>query len=916
MRKYLAIILTVLMVCMQNCVSAENVFSLDFDCGLPFGVKVNGSEFTDIEAGTVILAGKETSDANPRLSLDLQQIFTDVPDEIIIKSTMSSTADSFIYYVQNAPYKGSLIRLIKRKDGSLVLQYGSLDGSSNITMLLEESLLTEDFTIEYAIDMEKKTFSVAYNGNTVAGNLPFFVNLDTEYTKELQAVIFEHTGNSGRLLIKDITFIGDFNENEDNIECYIENLNFDVTENGIDVSGDVKGTEKAYVVSGIYKGDTLVNVKMTADEDFCITHNTADLSDCTAKVFVFDSGDSLSPLCTPYIADEKEYKTYSTIEARKKLLIEGYATKPFPDPYGENDENIGKIGYALSLFYLGKNDTLANEMLKSCLENCDAALGENSGIYFQMSILATIRIKYADRLTDENKLLCEKFFYEYLNLNSEVEKTKGVYAHSNNEYYMEGSGNHHVVRRQAFLHGAQILKNSEVYKDAVLSDGYTVSQHYDAWEKYWLDEIVYRIKYAPEVEFFSAGYGKYTLDCFFALYDVSESEKISALAKKYLDYIMADLVVQSTNGIYGGARGRSVRNTELGSVTDFFINMIYFNQNTEWALKGAFDVVTGKVNGIKAATRSHPNIMSMFANDYKPPFVLTNLALTDTEVIEYESYPLGAGDRNKPFTGYFVFTYPSYYRRYTYMTPTYTVGSMTYDRTKTYTEIQQQNRYVGIHFKNTENNSNFLRVFPETERNYSRGFDDIQSVASGSAMLVQSLSEAKYHDSTQHRDIKIAVSKVFYENHLFREGWMFSQTKDGSGYIAVKPSRGEIEGWSDEATETLSYLLVTKSYSPVVMQAGREGEFGSFEAFQDAVLKTEFRWETYSTFIYKPVTGGEKITFYTGKTLPKIADKTVSLGNIYNVKSPYFYSLRGSGKAVVKNLNDSCIIIDINVEGK
>lgn len=915
MRRYFAIIFAVLMFCTQNYASAENIFSLDFDCGLPFGAVLKGGDSAVVSDDEIVLSKDTASAENPRMTVNLKQAFGNVPKKVRIKATMSATADAFIYYVQNTPNTGSLIRLIKRNTGALVLQCGNNAGSANVTMTLEKSLsAASDFTIEYAIDMEKKIFSVVYEGKTVAINLPFFVNSGVEYTNNLQTILFEHTGNSGSFNVKNITVSGEFDDTGDYTGCYIENLDFDVTDDEINVSGMVKGIKEAFIVSGLYRQDELVDVKVSNDELFCIKHKGVDISGCDAKVFVLDSAKNISPIAYAYQASEKEYKTYATIDERKKLLIENYAVKPYPDPEGETNPDIGKIGYALALFYLDTNNELANDMLKRCLENSDPSLGENSGIYFQMSILATIAVKYGDRLSEENKLLCERFFYEYLKSNSKVEKTEGIYAHGGSEFYMEGSGNHHVVRRQAYLLGAQILKNSPRYKDVVFDDGYSVNEHYRAWEKYWKDDIVYRIKYAPEVEFFSAGYGKYTLDSFFGIYDLSENDMLKGLAKKYLDYIMADLVVQSVNGVYGGARGRSVRNVELGSITDFFLNMIYFNQNASWCLKGGFDVLTGTLYNVKNTTTSHPNIMSMFISDYKPPFVLTNLALNDTEAAEYESYPLGAGDRSNPFDGYFVFTHPSYYKRYTYTTPTYAVGAMTIDRNKIYTEIQQQNRYVGIHFKNTENNSNFLRVFPETERNYSRGFDDIQSVASGSAMLVQSLPEAKYHDSTQHRDIKIAVSKVFYNNHSFSDGWLFSKTRDGEGYIAIKPSRGEIEGWSEESTATLSYLLMTERYVPVVMQAGSREEFGSYEAFMDAVKKTEFKWETYSTFVYSPVTGGEKITFYTDKIIPKVGGETVSLGGIYNVKSPYFSSVRGSGKAVITNLCDSKIILDFNEE--
>ena len=914
MKKYIAVIFVLLMLCGQVLVNAECVFSFNFNNGLPEGTALKGADASSVSGGGVILKKTTVSTQNPRLSLNFKEAIKYVPERLRISVTMSSTADSFIYYVQNTPNTGSIVRLMKKSNGSMVLQYGNNNGTANLSITFEQALASgTDFTVVYDINMKNHTFCASYNNMELVNDVPFFVNVGVDYTEELEVAIFEHTGTSGSLIVKDITVSGDFPDISAENMSYIEDLDFDVSDSGMTVSGNVQNAaDDTMVVSGIYQGGSLVDVKTASEKDFSITHSGIDLSGCSVKVAVLQGADKLIPVCNSYPASEKEIKTYSTIEDRKRLLINGYSTKPFPDPYGDSNADIGKIGYALSLFYLNKDNELANEMLRSCLENCDATLGENSGIYFQMSILATIAIKYGDRLIEENKNACEKFFYEYLNSFSEVAKTKGVYSHDNSEFYMEGSGNHHVIRRQAFLLGAQLLKESEAYKDCVLNDGYTVKEHYEAWEKYWLDDIVYRIKYAPEVEFFSVGYGKYTLDCFFGIYDLSENEKLREMAKNYLDYLMAELVVQSTNGIYGGARGRSVRTEELSSITDFYLNMIYFNQNTEWKLKGGFDVITGVVNSVKDTTTCHPNIMSMFVSDYKPPFVLVNLALSDTETLEYESYPLGAGGRSNPFEGYYVFSQPSYYKRYTYMTPTYTVGSMTIDRSREYTEIQQQNRYVGIHFKNSYSNNSYLRVFPDTERSYARGFNDLQSVASGSAMLVMSLPEAKYYNSELHRDIKIAVSKQFYDNHSFENGWMFAKTKDGKGYIAIKPSKGEIEGWSEEMTSKLCYLLMTERNVPIVMQAGSYEEFGSFEAFCEAVINTKFVWNSDTEFAYMPISGGEEIVFYTTKVLPTVGGKTVELSSDYIVKSPYFTSIKGSGRATIENLYSSKVVLDFN----
>jgi len=61
-----------------------------------------------------------------------------------------------------------------------------------------------------------------------------------------------------------------------------------------------------------------------------------------------------------------------------------------------------------------------------------------------------------------------------------------------------------------------------------------------------------------------------------------------------------------------------------------------------------------------------------------------------------------------------------------------------------------------------------------------------------------------------------------------------------------------------------------------------------------------------------PISGGEEIVFYTTKVLPTVGGKTVELSSDYIVKSPYFTSIKGSGRATIENLYGSKVVLDFN----
>ena len=709
-------------------------------------------------------------------------------------------------------------------------------------------------------------------------------------------------------------------------EAYADGLDYRMNGHMLEVAGNIKNApETTIVISAVYTEDGTLLSAVSGADAFLLRHNIQTLSGCTARLFVLDGADTLRPLCPAYETDEKAIRTWNSIDERKALAVDYLYRNPFPSPYESADPskpntvvNVGRTGYAMTLFYKGIALDTANEMLRTACENSNPAVNDfaESETYFQMPILLRIYFQFQPLLTDDAKEAVEDYFYQYVNHNSKMSEAADEFVYKDGKYYIEASGNHHVIRRTAYYLGSRILKDSTRYQNAVLADGNRVQAHFAAWEHYWEQDLKTRGTRAYEVEYFSNGYDKYTLGCMLTLRDCSESRTVSRLAEKYMDLVMADLVVQSLDGMYGGARSRSVRTNELDKSADTYLNAVFFNCQSSWRVPGATDPVSGNPLEQNRRTNApisyHPNQVALFLSDYRPPYVLMDLALSEKGSYEYESFPVGRGTRIGKDILSFYMDFPSYIRRYSYITPDYVVGSMSYSRDYAYSDIQQQNRYIGIHYRNRKEDPVYTRAFVETERSYTRGYNDINSVASGSALLAYSLLEAKYHDASIHRDIKIGISDTFYENAVMRDGWMMAYDPDGEGYLAVKPSKGQIEGWDTESEKYIKYLLFDTRRIPIVMQAGSKTEYGSFEAFCDAVAGAEFRWEN-EEFIYTSPGNGGTITWRPDTQLPLINGSPVTLDSPYFFRSPYLNSEMGSGIVTVQNTTGGKYRIDFNM---
>ncbi len=620
--------------------------------------------------------------------------------------------------------------------------------------------------------------------------------------------------------------------------------------------------------------------------------------------------------------DQQEIeKIWGSMEERTDEIVKNMAENPFPSPVEGSgaDYGIGMISYAMGNLYLNQNLETCQEYLQHVNEHFNYQIPHTGDhkTYFQMTMLLRIwflfsseSIYYPGRLTPETEKALLEYFWGFVSTNSRVEDAK---LYGDDIYYLQSSGNHHVIKRTSYLLGNQILRNQPKYKEMKLGDGYTPQEHYDAWLNYWKHDIVDRGKRALEVEYAANGYYKYTMDCFMTLREFSESSVLRELSQKYLDVIFADIAVQTDNGLYGGARGRSTRDSNASTPVEVVLFSKWFNTQSAWRVPNATDPMTGESMadryGIENPKISyHPNLVACAASTYLPLQPLADLVLNYGErgTYEYISRPPGRGNTLSALgAGYYSFEFPSNYIRYSYVTPWYVVGGSTIDRALNYNDVCGQNRQYGIHYTTPEKQSSALsRVFPESERNYSRGFHDLNSVVYKNTMIASSLPEARYYDASVHSDIYICFTADIYETIEEEDGWIFGYVPDGDGYIAVKPTKGKVKEWKDyQYGSSIKGAHFTERRMPVIMQAGSSSEYGTYQAFKEAVKNTSFTWNSFTELEYKTI-NGDVLTIYTDTTCPKINGKDLDLEPENMIASPYLNGEYGTGVYQLTNMQE------------
>jgi hypothetical protein len=403
-------------------------------------------------------------------------------------------------------------------------------------------------------------------------------------------------------------------------------------------------------------------------------------------------------------------------------------------------------------------------------------------------------------------------------------------------------------------------------------------------------------------EFDSAGYQFLDFNTLITLYDYSQDAELVSLAGKMCNLLLADVAVDSLNGLYGGARGRIPEAAALDHSQSPFndIQYLYFATADPQPQSGQRRLVEFK-------KLSYWEIMnqSLFS-EFRPMDIVKKIA-TDrpTHYINRERKHLHNMEDTlpkKPLTGSI--------RKYLWYTPQYMLGG-----------IQLQDAYpadlaAGNYARHQQHDWDFsvaagtkTRIFTHHPGNgdahgYWRG--DL-GCRCGSTFQNKTARLSLY-------DIKSAQNYQYIHAYLPRKefdeivedaGWIFA--RKGDVFAALYLTDGY--SWTDQGQWNNMEVISKGAKKGSVFEAGLASEFGTFEAFRNEIKANQvlFKPETM-TLAYNSKKAG--LIKMNSNKLRQVNGVNIDL-DYQTYDSPYMQSQWDSGIITLKHGDDE-VILDFN----
>ena len=187
------------------------------------------------------------------------------------------------------------------------------------------------------------------------------------------------------------------------------------------------------------------------------------------------------------------------------------------------------------------------------MRNKVPANGALEGLLFYGATPIALRLYFqapAGLLEPSTKKVIEDIAMDWLSYRSFAQRAWGSVQP------IDGSENHDMLRKGAYLLSAQALVAANRGAELVNSDNRSVHEHLLAWENYFARYFRYHATQGLNVEQSSPGYNGATLAEYISIFDCSRNATVSRLAHDYLQLYMLDVAFELTGTQRGGSKTR------------------------------------------------------------------------------------------------------------------------------------------------------------------------------------------------------------------------------------------------------------------------------------------------------------------------------------------------------------------------
>ncbi len=548
------------------------------------------------------------------------------------------------------------------------------------------------------------------------------------------------------------------------------------------------------------------------------------------------------------------------------------------------------VAYAARCLYLNES-----------LEPANAALAENAQHYldhpkdvnardsFHWHASEVMRLlemygpngtKAPGRLSQETVDICLKPIFMY----AEKMPPRWEYKKSKTWHIYE-SENHHSMSFSTCWEFARIARNHPDYKE-IKYHGFTPAQHYEAWNKYFIEYCRERAKKGMFVEMNSGEYNSSLIKGVYNFYDFGEPE-VKRAAGLLLDLFFASWAQEQIDGIQGGGQSRIYFERGMCSEPAHGIGEL------TWCYFGRGEV---------PAVSSHD--LSLALSDYRPPAVVVDLALDVKGRGRYEvkQFPRGlgqSGSRNP----YRLNTDNGGIQRYTYCDPSFILGTpMVPARPlKDWVAISSQNRWQGVIFPG-ETPSRIVPIPRPTDEKSS--LNGQWSVQRKGCLITQ-----KLESNRGAAEMSVWMSKDGLSKPVDEEGILFIEAPEAyaavrvgqNGYKLSEKIYSHMKPKGTISSSPLGWVITpTDEYAPVILEVMAKTDVKNFDDFKQQVKGC--KPQTNGTVLSYQSIYGDTLTLDTSyKQTPTVNGEPINYSKPEKVfDSPFLKSEYDSGVVTIE----------------
>lgn len=631
---------------------------------------------------------------------------------------------------------------------------------------------------------------------------------------------------------------------------------------------------------------------------------------------------------------------------------------------GHSNEHF-KAVTAFAKMYLGEDLEGANQLLVEHIERSvrlnDSWCLLTTPLYCRIYFWFSERVgKFPGRLDPKVEKLLLKTIWDRTYVKNDIHWSK------KSTWWMDGSENHDLNAKASNLVSSLIFMNEPEYKDLIYPDygfgggykygasgyygkgidpserhnggranlkledqgEYNAEDHYHAWKDFLKEYFSERARRGFFLENSADGYSKHTLNMVDLAYQYCGDEELKKIIGDFYTVYWADWAQKQISGVHGGPKTRhKTANTKGFDSTVSLIKTL---------LGGSAD------GGIWW-------YWNMF-NDYELPKVVWHMALDRQGMGEFVYQARGIGEEEnlwpRPLGAERTLLCDTDSRilKYNYVTPDYVLGTQMDHPGLVHSHLSITSRWQGLIVDQSPKSRVVPVSYPESKRDipddkkYQDTSNVMQNFQHKNVLIMQQARNfyrinPTWFPGLSPKDEEPQVIALYtgndWDEKLEREGWVF--LKKGQAYAAVKPvlwdkeyedemsKKGQLTQahFNDIASQSTVkihdkaykwsvdnvFIELESRYSPVILQAGREAEYGSFEGFITKIISNPIALNKtvvpgFYILTYRPFgEEGVEMEFNAGTTdMPMIDGVPVNYELPMTFDSPYLSAEYKSGK--------------------